>query len=169
MGVVYYVPVKGGAERGDWNPVFFADGTPPEPDWLTYEEWENQFPAPMQPPPSLEEARTAKIEAINSGYESVMAYVQAGYPDKEVLSWERQAVQARELQTDPDAEALFVRSLAATKGVAVPEMARRILANAESWEPIAAMLTAQRQLLEEAVWAALSVEEVEAVKVGYSV
>ncbi|MDL2315663.1 hypothetical protein LJC59_01075, partial [Desulfovibrio sp. OttesenSCG-928-A18] len=102
----------------------------------------------------LEELRTAKLAEINAGYESVMSYVQAGYPLTEVLSWERQATQARELQSDPDADALFVRALAATKGVDVPEMTRRILSNAESWEPVAAMLTAQRQLMEEAVFAA---------------
>ena len=120
-------------------------------------------------PLTFQEAQDVKLDAINAGYETVMAYVQAGYPLQEVLSWERQATQAREIQGNPEAEALFVRSLAATKGLAVPEMARRILTNAENWEPVAAMLTAQRQMLEEAVYAAMNVEEVEAIKVGYSV
>lgn len=121
------------------------------------------------PPPTFQEVQDAKVTEINSGYESVMAYIQAGYPDKEVLSWERQATQARELQANANADALFVRSLAATKGVSAEEMAGRILANAESWEPVAAMLTAQRQMMEEAAYAAQSVEEVAAVRVGYSV
>jgi len=91
------------------------------------------------------------------------------YPDKEVLSWERQATQARELKADPNADAAFVRTLAAVKGVPVQEMADRILANAESWEPVAAMLTAQRQLMEEAAYAAVTIAEVAAIHVGYTV
>lgn len=125
-------------------------------------------PAP-EPEPTLEELRLSKIEAINAGYDSVMDYIQAGYPLKEVLSWELQSSQARELQADPAAEALFVRALAATKGVAVDEMSRRILDNAESWEPIAAMLTAQRQLMEEAAYKAESAEQLAAIQVKYSV
>ena len=137
-----------------------------QPNWT----WDGERFAPrMEPLPTLAEARAAKINEINAGYETVIAYVQAGYPDKEVLTWERQAVQARELQIDPDAGALFVRALAATKGVTVDEMARRILANAESWEPVAAMLTAQRQLMEEAAWAAENLEALQAIKVSYTV
>ena len=118
-------------------------------------------------PPTLDQTRLAKLAEINAGYESVMGYIQSGYPDKEVLSWERQATQARELKADPDAEAAFVRTLAAVKGVPVQEMADRILANAESWEPVAALLTAQRQLMEEAAYVAQTVAEVEAIRVSY--
>ena len=119
-------------------------------------------------PLTLEQTRLAKLAEINAAYESVMGYIQSGYPDKEVLSWERQAAQARELKADPNADAAFVRTLAAAKGVPVQEMADRILANAESWEPVAAMLTAQRQLLEEAALAAVSMAEIDAIQVGYT-
>jgi hypothetical protein len=120
------------------------------------------------PPPTLEEARTRKLATLNDAYESVMGYIQAGYPDTEILTWERQAAQARELTGDPEARALFVRALAATKGVTPEEMSRRILANAESWEPIAAMLTAQRQLMEEAILAVTDVEELAAIRIGFT-
>ena len=121
----------------------------------------------INPPKSLDQARLAKIAEINVGYESVMGFVQSGYPDKETLTWERQAQQAYELKENPDARAAFVRRLANTKGVPVQEMADRIIANAESWEPVAALLTAQRQLMEEAAYLAVSVAEIEAIKVGY--
>lgn len=119
--------------------------------------------------PTLDEARIAKLLEINNGYESVMDYIQAGYPDSEILSWERQATQANELIINPNANALFVRTLATTKGIELEEMCRRIFANASSWEPIAAMLTAQRQLMEEAVLGADTVEEIVDIKVGYLV
>ncbi len=120
-------------------------------------------------PPSLEEARLAKIVEINAGYESAIRYIQGGYPLEEVLTWERQAAQARELLADPAAEAAFVRTLAAVKNISVEEMAGRILANAASWEPVAALLTAQRQALEERAFAAQSLEDIAAVQAGYSV
>lgn len=125
------------------------------------------------PTPTIEEARAAKIAEINAGYDSVMGYVQSGYPDREVLSWERQASQARAYRDDPALDiatrAAFVAALAKTKGLTLEEMCRRILRNAESWEPVAAMLTGQRQLMEEAAWAAETTEQVSAIKVGYTV
>lgn len=171
MPISYYVPKSGtsGQQAEDYNPQVYKNGTAQAVDWLTPEEFAERFPAPEPEPPTLEKSRTAKIAEINAGYDTVISWVQAGYPLKEVLSWETQAAQARTLQDDPQAEALFVRALAATKGVSVEEMAGRILDNARNWEPVAAMLTAQRQLMEEAAEKARSVEEVEAVKVGYRV
>lgn len=120
-------------------------------------------------PPTLEEARTAKLAEINAGYSAVMGFIQAGYPPEEVLSWERQATQARELQQNPAAEAAFVRGLAAAKNLTVEELCARILANAASWEPVAAMLTGQRQVMEEVAYLAETVEGVQAIKVAYRV
>ena len=122
---------------------------------------------PLPQPPTLEEARNAKLIEINAGYSTVMGFIQAGYPQEEVLSWERQATQARELAQNPEAEAAFVRSLAATKNLPVEEMCARILANAASWEPVAAMLTGARQVMEGAAHAAETVEELQAIKVAY--
>lgn len=119
--------------------------------------------------PKLETVRTTKLAEINNGYSSVMAYIQAGYPLDEVLSWERQASQARELLVNSEAEAVFVRVLASQKGVPVPEMRDRILRNATNWELTAARLTAQRQIMEERTYMATTIEEIEAIKVGYSV
>ena len=147
---------------------FLPDGTPhkvvawgPLPEGWTEEE-------PIIPP-TLEEARTAKLAEINAGYSAVMGYIQTGYPTEEVLSWERQATQARELTQNPDAEAAFVRGLAATKNLSVEEMTARILANVASWEPVAAMLTGQRQVLEEATYQAETQQEIQNIKVSYKV
>ena len=78
-------------------------------------------------------------------------------------------MQARELLENPEAEALFVRTLAAVKQVPVEEMCRRILANAEDWEPVAAMLTGQRQIMEERAFKAQTLDDLQAIRVGYSV
>ena len=121
----------------------------------------------VEPIPSLEMARTAKLAEINAGYSAVVGYIQAGYPLDEVLSWERQATQARELTQNPAAEALFVRALAITKKIPVEELCRRILANAASWEPVAAMLTGCRHVMEDAAFSAETVEEIQAIKVSY--
>ena len=145
---------------------FMPDGSPckiatwgPLPEGWTVEK-------PVVPP-TLEEARTAKLAEINAGYSAVVGYIQAGYPLDEVLSWERQATQARELTQNPAAEALFVRALAITKKIPVEELCRRILANAASWEPVAAMLTGCRHVMEDAAFSAETVEEIQAIKVSY--
>lgn len=128
------------------------------------EKWEWR-----EPTPTMDEAVTEKLAEINAGYCRVMDFVQAGYPLDEVLSWERQATQARELIQNPDAEAKFVRTLAVTKGITVEELCSRILANAASWEPVAAMLTGCRQVMEEKVFSAETVEDILAIKVSYPV
>ena len=120
-------------------------------------------------PPTLEEARSAKLAEINAGYSAAMAQLQAGYPQEEVLSWERQAAQARELVQNPAADAAFVRGLAAAKQITVEELCARILRNAAAWEPMAAALTGQRQVMEEIASLAETVEGVQAIKVAYSV
>ena len=147
---------------------FMPDGSPckieawgPLPEGWTVEK-------PVVPL-TLEEARTAKLAEINAGYSAAMAQLQAGYPPEEVLSWERQAAQARELQQNPAAEAAFVRGLAAAKQISVEELCARILRNAAAWEPMAAMLTGQRQVMEEIANLAETVEGVQAIKMGYTV
>ena len=124
---------------------------------------------PEAPAPTLGETRTAKLAEINAGYSSAMGFIQAGYPTEEILSWERQGTQARELVQNPKAEAAFVRGLASAKNLSIEEMCARILANAEDWEPVAAMLTGARQVMEEAAHAAETVEELQAIKVTYRV
>ena len=147
---------------------FMPDGTPHKVEaWGPLPEgWTNEKPVI---PPTLGETRTAKLAEINAGYSSVMGFIQAGYPTEEILSWERQATQARELAQNPEAEAAFVRGLAATKGLSIEEMVARILANAADWEPVAAMLTGARQVMEEAAHAAETIEELQAIKVAYRV
>ena len=147
---------------------FMPDGSPCKiATWGPLPEgWTQEKPVV---PPTLEEARTAKLAEINAGYSAAMAQLQAGYPPEEVLSWERQAAQARELQQNPAAEAAFVRGLAAAKNLEVEEMTARILANVASWEPIAAMLTGQRQVMEEVAYLAETVEGVQSIKVSYRV
>ena len=121
------------------------------------------------PPPSFEEVQTDKVSEINGKYEESIRILQSGYPNSEVLSWERQAQQAKELKADLDAPAGFVRMLAATKGITPDEMATRILANAAMWEPAAAKLTAERQLMEEAALSATTIENLNNIVVQYSI
>ena len=119
--------------------------------------------------PTLEDIRQQKLSQINESYEVVMGYIQAGYPLKEVLSWDTQYLQSKELLENPEASAIFVRQLATQKNISLEEMRDRILANATSWQYVAGLLTAQRQMMEEAALLAESVEGLEAVKVAFSV
>ena len=140
--------------------------------YFTEEEWQLNNP-PEQPEPlpeqTLEDMRLAKLDEINAGYSAAIKYIQAGYPIEEVLSWDTQYLQSKELLENPEASAIFVRQLATQKNISLEEMRDRILANAESWQYVAGLLTAQRQIMEEAALLATSVEEVEKIKVTYSV
>ncbi len=153
-----------------------VNGYPQEGSGIFVPEGFSEYPQGQEPQdllaarkPTLEATRLAKLTEINEAYDTVMDYIQAGYPLKEVLSWDIQYLQAKELLTTPDAEALFIRQLATQKNISVEEMRDRILANAESWQYVAGLLTAQRQIMEETALLAESVEELDTVKVAFSV
>lgn len=119
--------------------------------------------------PTLEEVRLAKLNAINTAYSQAIKYVQAGYPLEEILSWDVQATEAQELLKNPEAAAVFIRQLATTKGVSVEVMRDRILENSANWKFVAGMLTAQRQMMEEAVLEAGTIEKIQAVQIAFTV
>ncbi len=119
------------------------------------------------PTPTLESAKQQKLAQINGAYDNAIDYIQADYPLKEILSWDIQYAQSKELLENPEAAAIFVRELAEQRGLSVEEMRDRILANAESWQRTAGFLTAQRQIMKEAVLLAQKIEDVEDISIDF--
>lgn len=87
-----------------------------------------------------------------------LAALKAGYPDSEVLSWDKQEAEARA------GGGPLVSAMAAARGVDEQELIRRILAKAEAFAVLSGTIIGQRQALEDQVRA--GVLEVEWPEVG---
>lgn len=63
MNSIYYVPYSSTSNSQiSYKPQVYELGTPKKPGWLTAQEFEASLPAPE--PPTLEETRTAALEAL---------------------------------------------------------------------------------------------------------
>lgn len=74
-----------------------------------------------------------------------LAALKAGYPDSEVLSWDKQEAEARA------GGGPLVSALAAARGLDEQELIRRILAKAEAFAVLSGTIIGQRQALEDQV------------------
>ncbi len=124
-------------------------------------------------PPTLDYLRGQLKPKINAACDSALATLKAAYPETEVLTWDQQIREAEALQTNAEAAAPLVRSLAAQRPVLgetetdrITELTRRILANAEVWSMAAGNVIGQRQALEDALDSAESVEDLLAVNIA---
>lgn len=131
-------------------------------------------------------ARTNKLAAINAAAGTALDALAAGYPDREVASWDQQVreaalVAADATRADAPAEGAedaipLLRAMATVRPSLSPdgttadriiELARRIRANAAAWSVAAGAIIGRRQALEDAVTEAETVEAVAAIVVDF--
>jgi hypothetical protein len=112
---------------------------------------------------TLEEAKAAKQAEIKDECDKEVEVIRATYPDAEVLSWAKQETEARALVADPNAETVLIDSIAEGRSMDRMELATRIIAKADAFAAISGAAIGKRQLLEEAIAAATSIEDVIAI------
>ena len=74
-----------------------------------------------------------------------LAALKAGYPESEVLSWDKQEAEARA------GGGPLVSALAAARGIDEQELIRRIMVKAEAFAVLSGTIIGQRQALEDQV------------------
>jgi hypothetical protein len=101
----------------------------------------------VPPPPTLEEAVTAKLAEVMGRYSSAFAPVEAVYPAAEREGWPVQEAEARAHVADPAADTPVLSALVQlrARGETVAELAQKVLANAAQWRNVYAYLTGQQQ------------------------
>jgi hypothetical protein len=119
------------------------------------------------PVPDIDETRKYKQSEIRDGAENLLQSLAVEYGAMEKLTWDQQAVEADALLLDPDAPALLVRAIASTRGMTPIEMAQRIYANRAQWLALSGLIVGQRLAYQDALSAAQTVEEVEAITPVY--
>lgn len=111
------------------------------------------------PPPSVAEARAARLAEINAACDREMAALEVGYPSREVLTWDKQLAEADALAADPNAPAPLLRGIAQARGIPVEELAARVHAKAEIYTQTSSTLLGKRQALEDRLDAILAEHE----------
>ena len=166
--------------RGDAGHMEFAD----RPNQtLTAEEyaevvapylalWEaekKRLEAEVDQPPTLDEARAAKLVEVMSAYQAASAPVEAVYPAAEREGWPVQEAEARAVLagSTSDTPVLSLLVQLRGRGETEAELAAKVLANAGQWRMLYAYLTGQQQRMYADVSALKTVEEVQAYRVEY--
>lgn len=120
-------------------------------------QWHSESPI------SLQDARDQKRTEIRDGAERFLQSMAVEYGAMEKLTWDQQAIEAEALGSDTAAQAPLVRSIAAGRGMAVLELAARISTNHANWAALSGYIVGQRLAYQDALDAATTVSQVEAI------
>lgn len=130
----------------------YIPNDPANCDWRSYESWLAGGNSP-QPADAQAPSVDSVLIQLRLECDRRLAALTAGYPDSEVLSWDKQEAEARA------GGGPLVSALAAARGIDEQELIRRILAKAEAFAVLSGTIIGQRQALEDQVRAgALEVE-----------
>lgn len=95
--------------------------------------------------------RARQLASIKTRATELLASLSASYPDGEVQSWAQQTREAEALAADPQASAPLLTAIAAARGLAVTELASRVLTKVEAYAAASGAIIGQRQALEDAI------------------
>lgn len=118
----------------------------------------------------LAEQKQTKLAEINS---KAQAFVTAQarlneVPDFEIQTWEQQRVEALAWSDDPAVETPILAAIAEARGIELDKLRAAALRKAQAFSLLSAHIAGQRQALVDRLNQATTVEEVEAIEVGFS-
>ena len=145
----------------------YADGKPAGEDYLrrTLEF----YGYPVGPELlTLEELKAAKLAQINEGCQSALAALTPTYPEKELLTFERQEREARALLAGDGSDVAHITAIASGRGIPVEELARKIVAKTNAFSLASGLLIGRRQKWEDMLKDAKTKEDVTAIQPVYT-
>lgn len=117
---------------------------------------------------NLVAAKGEKLTEANALCDAELRALVAKYPDMEISTFAKQESEARALAQDLTAEAPFLSALAANRGLALQELAIRVLAHAEAFGQASGVVIGQRQAIEDRIEAATDFAQLDAVEIAYT-
>lgn len=117
-------------------------------------------------PPTLEEAKAAKLAEINAECQHMLESLTLTYPERELTTFDKQESEARAYLADPTASTPFLSALAAARGIKLADLVQRVIAKADAFTSASCYIIGQRQALEDRLDAAQTVDDVRAVVVS---
>ena len=119
-----------------------------------------------------ENARARKYAEINEGCQAALAALTATYPDRELLTFDKQEAEARAYLSDPSsATTPILTAIAQGRGIPVEELAQKIIAKADAFALASGALIGQRQWYEDALESLgpdATTAQIEDITVSYS-
>lgn len=145
----------------------YADGTPAGEDYLrrTLESYGYSVGSELM---TLKELKAQKLAQINEGCQSALAALTLTYPEKELLTFERQEREARALLAGDSSDVAHITAIASGRGIPVEELARKIVAKADAFSLASGLLIGQRQRYEDLLEEAQTKEAVAAIQPVYT-
>ena len=146
--------------------VLYADGRPAGEESLrrTLEHYGYPIGPDLM---ALDEFKAAKLAEINAACNAALAVLTASYPSSELLTFDKQEAEARALLVDPKVSTPFLTPLAAARGMATEELARKVIAKADAFTTASGYVIGLRQKDEDRIKAAQSVDDVAAIVPEY--
>lgn len=117
------------------------------------------YHAPIVIPPTLAEAKSAKIAAIRIHFNGIVSAVKADAAPYEIDTWETQRAEYMAWQANNATPTPYVSSLAAARGIGVPELMAKIAPKVAGF----AGIQGTQHKLEKLVEAAATIADVDAV------
>lgn len=119
-----------------------------------------------------ENARVRKYAEINEGCQAALAALTATYPDRELLTFDKQEAEARAYLSDPSsATTPILTAIAQGRDIPVEELAQKIIAKADAFALASGALIGQRQWYEDALESLgpdATTAQIEDITVSYS-
>ncbi len=122
----------------EWGGTFVEAAGMPEPVY-------SQISSPAAEALTLEQLRHVKSLAIDADFAAACDAIRAGYPPDEILSWPQQQLEAEAWAADNAAPTPLLAAMASARGVPVPELATRILANVAAYKAAYGQALGERQ------------------------
>ena len=117
-------------------------------------------------------ARNEKYAEINNDCQAALSALTFTYPDRELLTFERQEREARALLAgDSAADVTHITAIAQGRGIPVEELAQKIIAKADAFALASGWLIGMRQKYEDqlnALGEDATAEQIRAITVSYS-
>lgn len=117
---------------------------------------------------SIDDLRAAKQSEIRDKADAILKAMASEYPDMEMATWDQQYQEALAYTADSAAATPLISAIAQGRSMAVADLAARIIANREAWVAISGAIVGQRLAYQDALDAATTTEDVEAIQVVYA-
>lgn len=117
-------------------------------------------------------AYAAKYQEINNKCQTALEGLTSTYPERELLTFERQEREARALLAGDNSDVAHITVIAQGRGVPVDALARKIVEKADAFALASGALIGQRQKYEdelEALGKEAPVEQIESISVVYTI
>jgi hypothetical protein len=88
--------------------------------------------------------KAAKIAEIDDDFAAATDSLTAGWPQHEIQTWGKQEAEARALANNPDAPTPMLATIATTRGLTVPELAQRVIRDADAFTAASAHFVGMR-------------------------